>query len=157
MVSQDWDIIAPLIPTINDNTLLRNVGNMGDRRPQMKFLWDHDIGNGVRIQIQNGIAVGDAIDNLDLDLNGFRDQEESGLPAYQGRLGVVIPARWGEPAAHGRGWGVLSQDSTQLPDAPARKMRILAGASGACRATRNGHGGGWVPGTPVGLALRAPM
>jgi hypothetical protein len=131
VVGQDWDIIAPLIPTIDDNTLLWNVGNMGDRRPQVKFLWDHDFG-GFRVQLQNGIAVGDAIDNLDLDQNGFRDQEDSGLPAYQARLGFVVPTRWGDNQPIMAGvWGVLSQDSTNRPVGTLNRTRFLCRGIGA--------------------------
>jgi hypothetical protein len=32
LAGQDWDIISPLNPSINDNTLQWNNGNMGDRR-----------------------------------------------------------------------------------------------------------------------------
>ncbi len=83
VVGQDWDIIAPLIPTINDNTLMWNTGNMGDRRPQIKLQWDHDLGGAYRFQLQNGLAMADAINGVDRDGNGLRDNEDFGFPAYE--------------------------------------------------------------------------
>ncbi len=108
LVGQDWDIIAPLNPSINDNTLMWNAGNMGDRRPQVKFLWDHHLADGAVLQVQNGLALADAVGNPDLEGNGQRDNESFGIPGYEGRLGVVLPSHVeGEKLLAGV-WGVLA-------------------------------------------------
>ena len=114
VVGQDWDIVSPLIPSINDNTLQWNAGNTGDRRPQAKILWDHDFGDGHRLQIQNGIALMDAINTVDRDADGVRDNEYSGIPGYEGRVGVVVP-RWveGKKATAG-GWGLWGRQRTTI-------------------------------------------
>src|SRR5262249_44523852 len=78
--------------SINDNTNMWNAGNLGDRRPQVKFLWDHHLSDDVVLQVQNGLALADALKNPDLDANGQRDQESFGLPAYEGRLGPIFPS-----------------------------------------------------------------
>lgn len=92
LVGQDWDLVSPLIPTVNDNTNMWNAGNLGDRRPQVKFLWDHKLGGDRVLQIQNGLILADALKNPDLEGNGLRDNEASGIPGYQGRIGWIGPS-----------------------------------------------------------------
>jgi hypothetical protein len=38
VAGQDWDVIASVIPTINDNTLQWFCGNLGDRRPMLEWV-----------------------------------------------------------------------------------------------------------------------
>ena len=38
-IGQDWDVISPLFPAINAESLMWNAGNLGDRRPQVQFGW----------------------------------------------------------------------------------------------------------------------
>jgi hypothetical protein len=115
VVGQDWDIIAPLLPTINDNTLMWNVGNMGDRRPQIEFLWDHDFGTGYRLQVQNSLVLANAINGNDRDLNGLRDNEASGIPGYEGRLGLVLPSLVPNQSITAGAWGLWAQSVTSVP------------------------------------------
>jgi hypothetical protein len=115
LAGQDWDIISPLNPSINDNTLQWNNGNMGDRRPQVKALWDHDYGDGYRLQIQNGIGLGDAINSVDRDGDGIRDNEYSGTPVYQGRIGFFAPSWVENKKILGGGWGLIGVDKTSFP------------------------------------------
>jgi hypothetical protein len=88
---QDWDVIAPLYPSVHLSGLLWNVGNLGDRRPQA-VLGFHT-GDDVRFELRGGIGLTGAVDgqNLDpfsagtsTDLDGF----DSGLPHVQVRAGV---------------------------------------------------------------------
>lgn len=108
LIGQDWDIIAPLNPTINDNTLQWNAGNMGDRRPQAKFLWNHHLDKDVILQVQNGLALAAAIGNPDVELNGLRDNESSGLPGYEGRLGLIAPSHVENEKFMAGVWGLLA-------------------------------------------------
>ena len=89
LAGQDWDIVSPLIPSINDNGAQWNVGNTGDRRPIVKLLRDHELCNGWIWQFQNGFGMADAINSIDRDGDGYRDNEYWGLPSYQGRLGLI--------------------------------------------------------------------
>ena len=44
LFGQTWDVISPLYPTINDDSLMWNAGNLGDRRPMIRLKWDRDVG-----------------------------------------------------------------------------------------------------------------
>lgn len=81
---QTWDVIAPLIPAPNDDSLMWNAGNLGDRRPQIQ--WRQASGNTTF-----AIAAGQtgAVDAKDLDGDGVRDGEDSGMPGFQARLGFM--------------------------------------------------------------------
>ncbi|MBI4484061.1 MAG: hypothetical protein HY652_14390, partial [Acidobacteria bacterium] len=73
---QTWDIISPLFPTVNNDTLMWNAGNLGDRRPQILAAFEPK-GETGQFSFTGGIGLTGAIDALDLDNNGFRDGEES--------------------------------------------------------------------------------
>ena len=83
---QTWDIFSPLYPTVNNDSLMWNAGNVGDRRPQFRFAYEPKAGHG-QWSLIGGVGLTGAIDSLDLDLNGFRDGEESGRPDVQARVG----------------------------------------------------------------------
>lgn len=123
---QDWDIISPLNPSINDNTLQWNNGNMGDRRPQVKALWDHDYGEGYRLQIQNGMALADAINSVDRDGDGIRDAEYAGPPAWEGRVGFIAPSWVEGKKALGGVWGLWGVTQTSYQVAGRSKFDIGA-------------------------------
>jgi hypothetical protein len=86
LAGQTWDVVSPLFPTVNNDTLQWNAGNVGDRRPQLRAAYEPNAGGG-KLSLIGGIGLTGAIDALDLDNNGFRDGEESRLPNYQGRIG----------------------------------------------------------------------
>jgi hypothetical protein len=83
---QTWDLVSPLFPTVNSDTLQWNAGNVGDRRPQLRFTYEPKIGGG-QVSLAGAVALTGAIDSLDLDANGVRDGEESARPQIQGRIG----------------------------------------------------------------------
>jgi len=92
LLGQTWDLISPLFPSPNDDTLMWNAGNMGDRRPQIRF--SHDPKNkpftwAVALGLTGAIDAKDLDDtNADgkPDGNGVRDGEDSALPNIQARL-----------------------------------------------------------------------
>jgi hypothetical protein len=90
LAGQTWDIVSPLFPTVNNDTLQWNAGNVGDRRPQFRAAYEPKVGNG-KLSFVVGVGLTGAIDALDLDNNGFRDGEESQLPDIQGRIGYSYP------------------------------------------------------------------
>jgi hypothetical protein len=90
-VGQDWDIVSPLFPSVNGETLMWNAGNTGDRRAQIQGRWTDapDPKNEtVGFKVMAGLTG--AINNEDLDsgtLAGERDGFDSGTPQLQSRLG----------------------------------------------------------------------
>ena len=83
LVGQTWDLASPLFPSPNDDSLMWNAGNLGDRRPQIRYTSSSSGGT------EFGVALGltGAIDAKDLDGDGIRDGEDSGLPNVQARFG----------------------------------------------------------------------
>jgi hypothetical protein len=73
LAGQTWDVISPLFPTVNADTLMWNVRNMGDRRPQLRYSYEPKTGLNAR----GAIGLTGAIDNLDADNNGVPDGEGS--------------------------------------------------------------------------------
>lgn len=90
LAGQTWDIVSPLFPTVNNDTLQWNAGNVGDRRPQLRAAYEPKVGRG-KLSFIGGAGLTGAIDAIDLDNNGFRDGEESRLPDFQGRAGYSFP------------------------------------------------------------------
>jgi hypothetical protein len=90
LAGQTWDIFSPLFPTVNNDTLMWNAGNVGDRRPQFRIAYEPESGRG-RWSLIAGVGLTGAIDGQDLDNNGFRDGEESGRPDVQARIGYSHP------------------------------------------------------------------
>ena len=90
LAGQTWDIVSPLYPTVNNDTLQWNAGNVGDRRPQFRAAYEPKAGRG-KLSFIGGAGLTGAIDASDLDNNGFRDGEESQRPDVQGRIGYSYP------------------------------------------------------------------
>jgi hypothetical protein len=87
---QTWDIVSPLFPTVNGDTLQWNAGNVGDRRPQLRVGYEPRAGRG-KFSLVGGVGLTGAIDAADIDANGVRDGEESSRPNVQGRMGFSHP------------------------------------------------------------------
>jgi hypothetical protein len=90
LAGQTWDIVSPLYPTVNNDTVQWNAGNVGDRRPQFRAAYEPKAGRG-KFSFIGGAGLTGAIDALDLDSNGFRDGEESQRPDVQARVGYSYP------------------------------------------------------------------
>jgi hypothetical protein len=82
---QDWDLIAPLLPFPSEPNVLWFVGNLGDRRPQLRFSYHPRIAEGSRLFFQ--VALTRTI-GRDLDGDGEDDGEASAFPTVQGRLAL---------------------------------------------------------------------
>jgi hypothetical protein len=87
---QTWDVFSPLYPTVNNDTLMWNAGNLGDRRPQVRADWQRKSGKGTW-SLTAAAGLTGAIDGLDLDNNGYLDGQESGRPDVQARAGYSYP------------------------------------------------------------------
>jgi hypothetical protein len=108
LAGQTWDIISPLFPTANSDTLMWNVGNLGDRKPQIRFSLSPEVGNGA-VELTGGLLLGGAVSPTDFDQDGFRDSESSGRPNLQARAGYrsdrVSVGVWGH-----QGWERVNRD-----------------------------------------------
>lgn len=87
IAGQNWDIISPLFPTVNADTLMWNAGNLGDRRVQLRYSYEPSSGFNLRA----GLGLTGAVDGQDADANGVLDGEASTMPNFQGRLGYNAP------------------------------------------------------------------
>jgi hypothetical protein len=98
---QTWDVYSPLFPTVNGEAVMWNAGNLGDRRPMVRFAYEPKSGRG-QWSFVSGAGLTGAVDPQDLDCNGLRDGEVSGRPDLQGRVGYTRPL-WvaDQPAALG--------------------------------------------------------
>ncbi|HVL38900.1 MAG TPA: transglutaminase domain-containing protein [Fimbriimonadaceae bacterium] len=107
LIGQTWDLISPLIPSPNDDSLMWNAGNLGDRRPQVRYT--HQASGGYPMTFAVALGLTSAVDLKDLDANGVRDGEDSGMPHLQARIGV-------SGAQGGAGiWGHIAKERTTIP------------------------------------------
>jgi hypothetical protein len=79
LAGQTWDVVSLLVPTVNNDTLMWNAGNVGDRRPQLQVAFDSNIGRG-KWSFTGAAGLTGAVDAQDLDVDAFRDGEESRRP-----------------------------------------------------------------------------
>jgi hypothetical protein len=99
LVGQTWDLMSPLYPTVNSDTLMWNAGNLGDRRPQIRGRFMNETAGGGILSFEGGLGLSGAIDRQDLDANGVRDGDDGLLQNLQARLA------YGRSAT-GRRWNV---------------------------------------------------
>ena len=108
LIGQTWDLISPLYPTVNSDTLMWNAGNLGDRRPQIRYGKTHETAHG-ELSFQGGIGLTGAINSQDLDNDGVRDGDDAVLPNLQTRLGYSSD-RWSVGIS-----GHYGQEEVQTP------------------------------------------
>jgi len=99
LAGQTWDLISPLYPAANNDGMMWNAGNTGDRRPQARFTL-HPSGGGSRIALMVGMP--NAVNNQDLDQNGQLDGLDAAVPVVQAlveaRGSRVLAGVWGHVA-----------------------------------------------------------
>lgn len=79
---QREDLISPLFPTVNNDMVNWNAGNLGDRRPQLRVEWRPAPPYLVSLMAgQTG-----AVDNQNLMNLGIKDGEDAGVPTLQARV-----------------------------------------------------------------------
>jgi hypothetical protein len=86
LMGQTWDVVSPLYPSVNADTVMWNAGNTADRRPQLRIGYETRTGGG-RWSLVGMVGSSGAVDGQDLDGDGHRDGEASGSPTYQVRVG----------------------------------------------------------------------
>jgi hypothetical protein len=111
-VGQLTDLISPLMPVVNNDLVMWNAGNLGDRRPQIRFELLPAVGDGNRLALQAMLGQTGVIDGQSLDGGtgpAANDGVDAAVPTVQGRLGwtgkhVWVPATtyevgvWGHTA-----------------------------------------------------------
>ena len=95
LAGQTRDIMSPLFPAVNGDTLRWNAGNLGDRRPPFRLTWASPVdtaGDRPTWTLAAGLGLPGAIDPKDLDHDGVLDGEASGVPNLQARVGFASSA-----------------------------------------------------------------
>jgi hypothetical protein len=88
LAGQTADIISPLLPNTVNFDYLRNIGNLGFRRPQVRLTKGFPIGES-RVQLEGGVTrtIGDTLWGFDPGDTG----EDAGFPTMQGRVSYTFP------------------------------------------------------------------
>ena len=89
LAGQTSDIISPIFPNVNSQTLMWNAGNPGDRRTQLRYSYGTSTSPG--FNLQTGLVLTGALNGQDADGDGIRDGEASAMPGLQGRVGYNTP------------------------------------------------------------------
>ena len=85
LAGQDWDVISPLYPVVNNDLLHWGSGNLGDRRPQLTVRNACAAGPG-EVITEAGIALAGAVSSSSV-VGGLRSGENAGRPMIHGRIG----------------------------------------------------------------------
>jgi len=93
LAGQTWDLISPLWPVANADGMMWNTGNLGDRRPQLRFGYDFPVSDEAMFNAAVALARTGAIDRKNLDPaavgDNQRDGDASGRPMIQARVGMA--------------------------------------------------------------------
>ncbi len=85
LAGQTWDVISPLNPKTANYSVLWCQGNIGYRRPQVRFSAWGDIGDGAKVSLD--VALARTLGS-DQDADGLDDGADASIPSIQGRLGL---------------------------------------------------------------------
>ncbi|MCA8961714.1 MAG: hypothetical protein KDC38_14420 [Planctomycetes bacterium] len=115
LFGQTSDLIAPLYPSVNADVINWNVGNLGDRRPQVRATVSPELGDRSRLIVAGAIAVQGAIDGKDaVTTDGVLNGEDAGVPQLQGRVAFRTKVGESSTAEVGvwgaRGWEEVDGD-----------------------------------------------
>jgi hypothetical protein len=131
LLGQTQEIISPLYPMINDDVLMWNAGNLGDRRPQLRLNWDVDVGYDRRFIFTIGATATNTVNRNDLDGDGFFDGERSSLPGVQARMAWKQPSLACDRPLEIGVWGLYSSDVTNLPIGTSKRNNFSSYVFGA--------------------------
>ncbi|MBK8978296.1 MAG: hypothetical protein IPM29_20530 [Planctomycetes bacterium] len=85
LAGQDWDLISPLYPIVNNDLVMWGAGNTGDRRPQLRLTRKDEVAGGeLTAAFALGLAGAVASSNVE---GGLRSGENSELPLFCSRIG----------------------------------------------------------------------
>lgn len=95
-IGQREDVIAPLMPIVNNDMVMWNAGNLADRRPQVRFEYTPKAGEGQFI-LQAMIGLTGAVDNQSNDGGtgaANLDGVDAAVPTFQIRGAYKGPHLW---------------------------------------------------------------
>ena len=102
LAGQDWDVISPLYPIVNNDLVMWGAGNTGDRRPQLTLTNRAPLGAG-EVVSEIGVALTGAVSSATVS-GGLRSGENSGRPMVHARVGYHGETDAGAPYQFGV-WG----------------------------------------------------
>ncbi len=91
LAGQTWDLISPLWPSANNDAMMWNTGNLGDRRPQVRFTYRSG-SDDMKTRFAAALGQPNAINSQDADGNGHPDGVDKALPTVQGLAEVKTSA-----------------------------------------------------------------
>ncbi len=83
LLGQEWDLFSPLNVASFDFVNMWQMGNLGIRRPQLRYMYTHDVSE--ETGIETGMSLGLPSNNL----NFANTSNDSAMPMLQGRLGLT--------------------------------------------------------------------
>lgn len=114
IAGQTSDVISPLNPSTLNYTVLWDAGNIGYRRPQLRFTKGFDLDGERRLEAAVAIlrTIGDD-KFVSTTVNNAESGEDSGIPTVQGRIGLTFPWLDYKPTTLGVSghWGKEDYDS----------------------------------------------
>jgi hypothetical protein len=113
LAGQTNDLISPLWPVVNPDLVNWGAGNLGDRRPQVRYTAPVALGGDAKLTVAGMVGLTGAVDNQNLDTDGIRDGEASGYPTVQGRIGLVTPL--GKKSLDVGVWGSFARENVEVP------------------------------------------
>lgn len=106
---QNWDVIAPLLPAANNETLMWNVGNLGDRRPMGEAVYKSVSASGTEFLAHFAAGLTGAVNNQDLDTPaGEKDGFDSAVPNFQARVAATAKSWVAEKKWTAGFWGYVA-------------------------------------------------
>ncbi len=108
LAGQEWDLISPLYPAVNSDLVMWGAGNLGDRRPQLRWEYKAPMDSGT-LSTTFGIGLAGAVASNQV-VGGLRSGENSGAP--------MVSARVGYKAEDGLGVGLWAHQSRFEEDTP---------------------------------------
>ena len=134
LFGQTSDVISPLNPSVNNEAVMWNTGNLGDRQPQIQLGFVPKVSQAIGLEFQAAAGQEGARTNADIDKDGILDGDLAARPQLQGRAGVVVHHGSAEPITIG-GWSVLGRQRlvllSTLPNSVSPKTNFKTFAAGA--------------------------
>ena len=137
LAGQTWDLISPLWPVAHADALMWNSGNLGGRRPQLRFGYDIPLSDEAAFTTAVALARTGAIDRKNLDGtqpptalatgDSMRDGDASARPMLQGRVGLA--KLFGKRVDAGL-WGHWGWERTEVPIGASGRTRFYTGSIG---------------------------
>ena len=111
MAGQNNDLIAPLWVFVNPDLANWGAGNLGDRRPQVRYTRTMRENDESKITLAGMAGLTGAQDNQNLDADGIRDGEASAWPTLQTRAAMSFMKKKAEVGI----WAHYAREAVETP------------------------------------------